>query len=103
MGIFGAGSGGLFVVATGFVELAFAVLRTVDDSLDLLRGPGICIFQELRADCLFSRFWIGLLFVAAARKLTANYRNLGRDVYGRKTSLGRLIELNVFVSVTCAS
>ena len=65
MGIFGAGSGGLLVVATGIVELAFPVLRIIDDSVDLLRNSHFCLLQELRFGRLLLGLWVGMLSIAA--------------------------------------
>ena len=66
MGIFSAGSGGLFVAAAGSLELAGIIFRTADDSLDLLGDPCLCILQEFCADRLFPGFRFGVLHVAAA-------------------------------------
>src|SRR5436305_1819960 len=66
MGIFGAGSGGLLVVATGIVELAFPVLRIIDDSVDLLRNSHFCLIPPF--SCPFSwnsAFFGSLLFLSA--------------------------------------
>src|SRR5438093_13578403 len=72
MGIFGAGSGGLLVVATGIVELAFPVLRIIDDSVDLLRNSHICLLQELRVGRLLRGLWVGVLSIAASGKLAVH-------------------------------
>src|SRR5207302_8036643 len=66
MGIFSAGSGGLFVAAAGSLELAGIIFRTADDSLDLLGDPCLCILQEFCADRLILGFRFGVLHVAAA-------------------------------------
>src|SRR5947207_15821291 len=72
MGIFGAGSGGLLVVATGIVELAFPVLRIIDDSVDLLRNSHICLLQELRVGRLLLGLWVGMLSIAAPGKFAGH-------------------------------
>src|SRR6266699_4341674 len=72
MGIVGAGSGGLLVVATGIVELAFPVLRIIDDSVDLLRNSHICLLQELRVGRLLLGLWVGMLSIAAPGKFAGH-------------------------------
>src|SRR5436189_90939 len=72
MGIFGAGSGGLLVVATGIVELAFPVLRIIDDSVDLLRNSHFCLLQELRFGRLLLGLWVGMLSIAAPGQFAGN-------------------------------
>src|SRR5437870_12680359 len=67
-----AGSSGLLVVATGNVELAFSVLRIIDDSVDLLRNSHICLLQELRVGRLFLGLWVGMLCIAAPGKFAGH-------------------------------
>src|SRR5947208_6344024 len=74
MGIFGAGSGGLLVVATGNVELAFSVLRIIDDSVDLLRNSHICLLQELRVGRLLLGLGVGGLSIAAPGRCAGHGR-----------------------------
>src|SRR5260370_29319428 len=60
-GVFSPDIGRFLLVESCILELAVAVLGTLDDPLDFVRSPDIRILQEFRSDCLLLRFWSWLL------------------------------------------
>src|SRR5690349_13530163 len=53
------------------MELLITVLGIVDDPLDFVRNPHICLFQKFRSDRLFLRIWPWLLSLTSQNQSPA--------------------------------